>query len=298
MSHKYPFCWPNHAQPTLDDGAVNLPENCPLPFPGYVAKKGHPFMPQHTLTHPGTNLAPGVGRYSYGDSPEAFETNRQRMGPDWHYAYKNVTYHCNTDGYRAPEWDQIDWANAIVLIGCSVTFGAGLAEDETIGYYVSQLTGRPTVNLGFPSGSNQLLLNNAAALRNHYGQVYAVAINWTTLDRFHFYGPYSHTVGLWTEPDAEADGVNLYDLYKARNYSELDRDIEAYYQAQCARAIWQDRTRYVTLSYFAQTAHYTRSDIYVRKINVPLEQRARDLIHPGPEASRDAARLIVARIQQ
>jgi hypothetical protein len=126
---------------------------------------------------------------------------------------------------------------------------------------------------------------------------WAVAVNWTTLDRFTFYGTFFSTLGLWTNDKAELDGVNLGELYKFRNYSERNKTIENYYIAQCARAICRDRTRYCTISYFARTAHYMRVDRYVSIDNVDKYDRARDLIHPGPGHNRLAAQSIYEKLK-
>lgn len=296
MKFQSKFSWPDHAAVCLDDGQINLPEYCDTPFPGYIAQPNKPFLPQHTLTHPAYDLEPGVGRFSFGDSPEAYDKNFSKMGPGWHYATKQVTYHCNSDGYRAPEWQDIDWASSIVILGCSMTFGSGLAQDETISHYVSELTGRSTVNLGFPSAGNDLLLNNAAALVNNFPCPHAVVINWSTLDRVMFYSQYPRNVGLWTQEGDHAGEICLHQVYKHRNISKLNRAMESYYLAQHARAMFQNRTRYVTLSYFAETAHYTRSDGYIKFDLDPEHERARDLIHPGPGTSLRAAKFISQRL--
>lgn len=285
------FSWPDHARIALDDDAVDLRNNCDSPFPGYIAKPGHPFLPQQPLTHPAHDQHVQIGNYSYGDSPDEHKKNLKVQGPDWHYATKKVEYHCNRDGYRTAEWDQIDWANSIVLLGCSMVFGIGVSQDETIAHFLEQYSGRPVVNLGFPSGPNQLILNNASALRNNFDTPYGVVILWSTLDRFMFYDQYVTTVGLWTDSDAESGGVKLQKLYKLRNFNEINSIVDSYYMAQTARAIWADRTRYLTGSYYAKSAHYTRSDLYFTQ-----DCKGRDLVHPGPGTHRRTAQLIHERL--
>jgi len=288
--------WPDFESHTLLDGQKNLTGHAPYAFPGYIADPSVIFLPMHVLTYPGTDIAPGIARYCMGDGPDEFTKNRQEMGADWHYATKEVRYHCNSDGYRAPEWNQIDWPNSIVLLGCSMTFGVGVSEDETISYYLNELTGRPVINLGYPAGSNELILNNLAALANRLPMPWAVVVNWSTLDRFTYYNKYFSNIGLWTNEKAEVNGVNLGKLYKARNYCELNKMMENYYLAKCAQAICQGRTRYHTLSYFAQTAHYMRTDSYVDISNLKKQERARDGIHPGPYQNKTAAQSIYDRI--
>jgi hypothetical protein len=40
--------------------------------------------------------------------------------------HRKVTYTTNSDHYRCPEWDQIDWNSSILILGCSVVFGVGV----------------------------------------------------------------------------------------------------------------------------------------------------------------------------
>ena len=47
----------------------------------------------------------------------------------------------NSDGYRAPEWQDVNWGESILLFGTSQTFGVGCDFEHTVGHILEQQLG-------------------------------------------------------------------------------------------------------------------------------------------------------------
>lgn len=77
---------------------------------------------------------------------------------------QSVSYTLNSQGYRCPEWSDIDWANSHLLFGCSVVQGIGLEDTDTLDQELSKLLNEPVVNLGVGGGSLPFILANTYRL--------------------------------------------------------------------------------------------------------------------------------------
>lgn len=272
--------WSHLASKTLDDAKYVDEKNLEgYTFPGYIAKEKYPFIPLSVMTH--RNEDEINTNWCRGDDPALFQKNLSQLGNTWHYANKQVTYNVNSNGYRAAEWDDIDWENAIVLAGCSMTFGVGVNEDETIGYFLEKITKRPVVNLGYPAGSNELIFNNVVSIFEHFANPYAVVANWSTTDRFLFYSMDVVDVGLWTDQTVTVDGVKLEKLFKGLNYNITNMAMKSYFIEKATRQLCKDKSKYYSMSCFPSSSHYMRTDWHF----LP-DKNARDLIHPGPQSNR------------
>lgn len=159
-----------------------------------------PFLPHSPIIDNGLNRydpeelrddsypVPGSYKWWSCDTERRFKINLAKQPSDWHYRTKEVTYNVNSGGYRCPEWNQIDWANSIVIFGCSETFGTGLAEDETISSALSGLTGVNVVNMGKNGTSMMFNLANNMILKKHFPQPIAVINHWTEPSRHTYFG--------------------------------------------------------------------------------------------------------------
>lgn len=258
-----------------------------IPFPGYIANNKFPFTYNNSLTH-------GSNKFSSSDGPREFSENLKKAPADWKYRTKDVEYIVNSDGFRTKEWDQINWSEAIVLFGCSCTFGVGLAEDETISHHLSRLTGREVVNLGVSSGSNELILNNCSAMIKNFPMPYGVVLNWTTTDRFRFYSTNKFfDLGPWSWNSENSTYIDLnkhWEMTFADPGNELAKN---YYWSTYADAMFAGRTKYSKVSYFGLTAHHTRSDAFFE-----IDNGARDMIHPGEGNSIQVAEFVAKQFAQ
>lgn len=82
------------------------------------------------------------------DEQHLYTKNLKTQPKDWKYATADVNYTMNSDGFRCSEFNSIEWNNSVVWVGCSITFGTGVDDAETVTEYFSQLSGLPVVNLG------------------------------------------------------------------------------------------------------------------------------------------------------
>jgi hypothetical protein len=77
---------------------------------------------------------------------------------------QTVWYTLNSQGYRCPEWIDINWENCHLLLGCSVVQGVGLDDWNTLDKELSKLLNEPVINLGVGGGSLQFILANTYKL--------------------------------------------------------------------------------------------------------------------------------------
>jgi len=82
------------------------------------------------------------------DQRHLFDKNSKKQSHDWKYAKSEVNYTLNKHGYRCPDFNIVDWSNSVVWLGCSITFGTGVDDSETVTEYFSQLCNMPVINLG------------------------------------------------------------------------------------------------------------------------------------------------------
>lgn len=273
----------------MTDGKYNS-TNFPIKWPAYMADHNHPLMTCNPLTY---SVEGNISNnWCSTDSPDHFKKSLSETPSDWHYRSKNIEYIVNSSGYRAPEWHSVDWKNSILLIGDSNTFGVGVAEDETISYYLSNMLNKPVINLGYPSASNELILYISSLVFKHFGIPLAVCTMWSGTDRFRIFGKSSPSdVGPWVtteDKDVIWENVNLTSLYKLSSLNEEMLLGKNYFTGLIANNMWQGRCKLITGSYFEHSAYYTRSDFYVKN-----DGAARDRLHPGKESHKLTALEII-----
>lgn len=253
----------------------------PVKFPAYIRVNDfYPFLFNPSLT----TIVDGKisNQYSPADSFEKFADSLANQSIDWKYRNKIVTYDVNSSGYRTAEWETIDWKNSIVIFGCSCVYGVGLANDETIDYYLEKETGIPTVNMGFPSGSNDHILINILNLLDYVGEENFpknIVIGWTTTDRFAFFGERGvHPVGPWDSRKHQP----FYPQYIAMFEDRYNQYMRSYYIAKTVRALLKNKTNLIEFSFFPESTYYMR----LPGPPIKMIDKARDIIHPGNETSK------------
>lgn len=271
----------------LSDEKYHNP-NIGMDWPGYAESKEHPFLTIHSKTYP-------TNEWCFGDNQENFEKNLKIAPPDWKYRTKKIYYNLNSSGYRTYEWNQIDWKNSIVILGDSNTFGISLAEDEIISYFLEAKINRQVVNLGYPGGSNDAILYNSSVILERFEAPYAVIVNWSTLDRFRYYHKMSYAdIGPWHIDDKLIiDDVNVTDLYFLMTADRCNSWMRNFALAKICSSMWKDRSRYLTLSFFDESAHAMRADTVIK-----FTDRARDLMHPGSDSMEEAANWICSMLEK
>jgi len=249
----------------LNDNAVTLPE--------YFSMED--LFKVHWLTHE------PYGYFAGSDNPKSFKRLLKKMPDDWHYRNKEIYYAVNSRGYRTYEFDKVNWKEAIVLFGCSMVAGVGVADDETISYYLEQLSGRPVVNLGVPGSGLDFNLYNNFLLKRNYPTPYAVVNIYSNLNRmvcFQNNQPEMH--GLWSLEDG-------YVGYMQHSENPVVRSL---LNCEQVKHLWKD-----TRTYYATWFHDTSEYIGVDKLE--FTNTARDLAHCGLESNKANAQLIYTQIK-
>jgi hypothetical protein len=218
--------------------------------------------------------------WSGTDTKELYETNLAIQPAEWYYRNNPVRYELNSDGYRTQEFKKIDWSESVVIFGCSMVFGIGIDEADTIGNQLSTLIGRPVINMGVGGSSITVALHNSLILNKFYSSPKAVIHLWTDYDRCTYYES-SKVIhyGSWN-----AEEGNLMDNW---NLHESNSRVRAIFDNMAAKQIWEGKTEFIEASFFKRPAklfgcphvrgHYSKKDY------------ARDLVHPGREATKQAA---------
>lgn len=118
------------------------------------------------------------------DTKKNFEKLIQSDIPNyWRFHTKEFTYRFNSFGFRAPEFDTVDWKNSYVILGCSHVQGTGNPFEETIGQYIAKELGHPVINMGVGGASVGVIYNNLLKLIKDYGKPKGVFILWSYIMR-------------------------------------------------------------------------------------------------------------------
>jgi hypothetical protein len=198
-----------------------------------------------------------------------------------HFNYFNKHILVNSQGYRTKEFDDIDWNNSIVLFGCSMAFGAGLDDNETICYQLSQRLDRPVINLGVPASSIVYSLYNQLALKEMGVKPYAVVNLWTSAQRHtYFFENKPTNLGPWIKtPEFNRSLCMFYALWSSDTHNVNSNSM---FLKRVADMLWVD-DKHVQASFFDDTS---------KLFDVPLlqiEDRAEDNEHPGPLTAKAVA---------
>lgn len=136
-------------------------------------------------------------------------------------------YKVNSMGYRAPEFNTVDWANSYILQGCSATFGVGIPDDsKTVSANLEKKLNAPVINLGVSGTGVQFQYMNAVEMLEENIKPKGVFIVWPNSDRFPYMGKGSiQNIGPWSEKKYLKwmldDNSRSHNLYHARAYKLL-----------------------------------------------------------------------------
>lgn len=144
------------------------------------------FQDDFLLTPVGDRLGLST-EWIINDSKEAFLERKLTMPSDWIFNNLKIQYTFNQNGYRAPEWSDVDWSKSIIVFGCSLTMGVGLPEEMTWTYKLSKRLNVPVINLGVSGGSNVLSLYNSYRLVSQEIRPMAVINLLTSVDRMSYF---------------------------------------------------------------------------------------------------------------
>jgi hypothetical protein len=221
-------------------------------------------------------------KFAATDSKELFERNLKKQALDWRYRTKDITYTLNSNGYRTDEFDSIDWAEAVVIFGCSIVFGVGITDDETISATLSKILDRPVINMGVCASSVTFATHNALILNRGYPTPKAVVNIWSSIDRSVFYSKdyVRHAV---FEPNEDS-------FFAQWNKNDCNPQVNALFSQMTNRNLWKD-IPYYEASFFEHTANCLDCE-YIHSVD-----GGRDLQHPGHITANIVAQKIAYKLK-
>lgn len=233
-----------------------------------------------------TSCNQGILDYVGSDSEEKFLKNLKIQPDTWHYRTKEVKYRHNSHGYRSKEWNDIDWAESVVILGCSLVYGVGVAEDETISHYLSSITNRSVINLGQPGTSMQFSFYNSIKLKKYFPTPYAVIQLWTSPDRLLIADDerFIH-LGPWSR--------DKMDIFKLLNGYRYNTNFHIHHILEADKLLWDD-TKYISDSLFKDSPAKMQNQIAFN----PQLDKARDCIHHGPKINAIIAQHLASKLEE
>lgn len=246
----------------------------------------YPFLNQTFLNSVLSRSLPGKLDWLESDTRATYIQQLKVRPDDWRYRNQKVEYTINTQGYRAPEWKDIDWQNSIVVYGDSCVMGVGVDDNDTIASCLERLYGRPVINMGFPGGSNEHIMYNLAQMIEVYGHPWATIVIWTMMARNIYVDEFkSISLGPWCNEERAGDMKEM-DYYLAVNNNDYNIHFHSYCHALTAKSMFSGH-RYNSYAFFNEPADVMRAHFLSYGTG-----RARDNLHPSEESLAASAQFI------
>ena len=236
----------------------------------------------------------GTVSYFWGmDTESLYKSNLEKLPTDWIYRNKQIKYTTNSAGYRAQEWYKLDWANSILVLGCSFVFGDGVDDTETIPFYMEKILGIPTINLGAGGASQLWLLHNSTILYENYPCPKAIVFVWPDQSRVLRYNNF--------QPARESvwNGNQLNSYFEQYNRNR-NPEAMAYFNRLLAKNLWKDRCIFYDISFNDDVSMITGCDYWpleARNPNNDISLAARDGKHLNHIANQIVAEQISKNLQ-
>jgi hypothetical protein len=212
---------------------------------------------------------------------------------------QSVTYTVNSQAFRTAEFHTIDWAESVVVFGCSTVFGDAVTDSDTLTSQLSRLIDRPVVNLGVSGAAADLMCKNNLVLWRHCPRPWRVVNIWTGPDRIteytelgaNCYGSWTDSVKSWRDLSVfqrlRGDSTGGYasvsaaqqwgDVYATVNQNPWHGQTELWFHSQTCQALWG--SAYREFSWQVDTLRILNCD----QLTWNFGHTARDLIHPNAE---------------
>jgi len=219
--------------------------------------------------------------FSGKDSHERLVTNLKEQPDDWAWRNKPVHYTLNSQRYRALEWKDYNWSDSILVFGCSMIYGVGVDDCETLPHYLSILTGHPCINLGMGGSGVMFHLANSIILKEHNITPRTVIYVWPDRSRQTEFQNDKLVVnhGLWDAEKSNMKDVMINDTHTKYWANYLIRNIRLLWECPVIEASWYDDMCEIT---GACKLHF--------------KDYARDCAHPGPKTLKHSAELIATQL--
>jgi hypothetical protein len=231
-------------------------------------------------------LDKSIGKYwSANDSKSLFEKNLLTQPTDWYYRKYPVRYTLNSNGYRTYEFKDVDWENSIVMFGCSMTFGQGLDDNDTVPAQLEKILNIPVINMGSPGSCILFSMHNSIILRDGYPTPRGIIMYWPEHYRTVEY--FSNSVvnyGPWNIPESNL----MTTWFKNKNNIVANTMLTT----KANRLLWENKCPYYETSWDRVTSKIIGCDFAYSETD-----RARDLMHPGIKSAKKIAQKIASNLQ-
>lgn len=140
---------------------------------------------------------------------------------------KRDGYTTNSLGYRAPEFDSVDWNSSYVIQGCSAVFGLGLSDDRlTISANLARMLDIPVINLGISGAGMMLQHMNLITMLEENIKPKGVFILYPNMDRYPLFNNNEIlNIASWSDRKylswMDNDNSRTHNLYHMRSYRLL-----------------------------------------------------------------------------
>lgn len=222
--------------------------------------------------------SPVTAYWEDATSQKQYRKNRKILGPDWYYYDKEITFEFNSRGFRAPEFDTIDWANSVVVLGDSFTSGVGNLIEDIATTLLQDMLGMPVINLGISGSGIDVACWNSLLLHETYPCPRAVVQLWSGIHRY---------------AEVKADQINHFMPHErafcTRKHNWKERN-KMYVLAD--RVLWKDKLPYYEASMFDCAASALDVD-FLKTLDL-----GRDLAHWGPESNIVVAETIATNLKK
>jgi hypothetical protein len=214
------------------------------------------------------------------DSPDKYEKYCNKS-IEFKNKWENIdiSYILNSQGYRCPEWDEIDWQESVVIFGDSCIAGVGVPINHTVSSFLQTALRRPVINLGVSGSSNIFSLYNMLEMKKADISPYAVISVETGVERTLTFSKQKigdtgiNHWGSWNHANVHHRRFWLENEENYLRHSE--------YIKETKKLLWKD-TKYIGYDWSGKLNPLPRYS----------ESLARDNLHPGMESYAKQAKHI------
>lgn len=227
------------------------------------------------------------------DSKRSYQKNLRTQPHDWVYRNKDISYRFNNYGFRGKEFSTVEWDKSVIVIGDSIVFGCGLAEDDTIPKQLEKIANIPCVNLGISASGIDLACVNSLILHDNYPTPKAIVHIWTDMYRYTDFSPlWPRMTSNYNVSKGSSEAKPFIPRWKDYN-ARLNWGQRSEFYIKSDRALWKNKTCYIECSF--HNYEWTKE----KGIDfLPIKDLARDFDHPGIKSCRNAAKKIAKKLNK
>ena len=203
-------------------------------------------------------------------------------------------YTVNSQGYRCPEFETIDWERSILIFGCSNVFGVGASDEATVSSQLQLLVNRPVINLGQGATGYSFNWMNSTILKECGVRPKAVVYIWPEYSRQSIFNSYNYTeqttLGHWnlSYPNSDRTKVGV-----ALVSDEFQCAAMAYYYSKNVQVLWNCPVLQYTYAARSKPPNST----WIKSMPQGIDHTPVDPTHPGIKTNIERAKQIHADLQ-